>query len=105
MTRPVSYGAAPIDWLLIPEHMVGGLRRYIEDGIKPGSFLCAVLTNDLRGSVECADSVNMYRLPNYIRFLHNYAPYGSWGSVEAFNEWSAHKGLRTMGWTAEFCRE
>jgi large subunit ribosomal protein L9 len=35
--------------------MIGGLRRYIENGIGPGDFLWAVLTNDLRGAIERAD--------------------------------------------------
>ena len=41
MTSYVSSGRAP-DWSLIPDYMIGGLRRYIERGIPPGHFLSAV---------------------------------------------------------------
>jgi hypothetical protein len=102
MTHP-SYTSDITDWQLIPEHMIGGLRRYIEDGIPPGSFLRAVLCNDLRRAVECADSANIHRLPDYIRFLYAHAPVGSWGSTDDYVEWINHKGLRTMGWTGDVC--
>lgn len=93
-----NYTFTTADWSLIPEHMIGGLRRYIEDGIKPGTFLCAVLRNDLRRAVEHADNTNIHCLQDYIRFLYNYAPTGSWGSPDEFDEWVGHKGLRSMGW-------
>jgi hypothetical protein len=88
-------------WSLIPEHMIDGVRHYIENGIEPGSFLSAVLQNDLRQAVECADEININRLPDYIRFFYNHAPYGSWGSVEAFNAWIAHRGLSGLEETQE----
>jgi hypothetical protein len=101
--HPSYTDLAPANWSLIPQHMIGGLRRYIEDGIEPGSFLSAVLRNDLRRAVEQADATNIDRLPDYIRFLYNYAPTGSWGSPDEFDEWIGHKGLRSMGWTGDPC--
>ena len=96
-TEHPTYTAGPqARWLLIPDHMIGGLRRYIENGIKPGSFLSAVLSNNLRDAVEYADDTNYRRIPDYIQFLYNYAPAGSWGSVKNFYSWMEHKGL---GWT------
>ena len=41
------------------ERMAGvreSLRRYVDGAVKPGSFLLAVLENDLRGAAICADS-------------------------------------------------
>jgi hypothetical protein len=84
------------NWALIPDSMIGGLRRWIENGIPPGHFLTAVLTNDLREAVKRADDTNINRLPDYVKFLHNYAPSGCWGSVENFMRWLGHKGLN---WT------
>ena len=55
-------------WSLIPEHMIEVVRHYIENGLEPGSFLSAVLQNDLRRAVECADEININRLPDYIRY-------------------------------------
>ena len=39
------------DWTFrhqtIPEHMRGGIERYVNHGIPPGSFLTAIICNDL----------------------------------------------------------
>jgi hypothetical protein len=78
--------------------MQGGLRRYIEHGISPGSFLTAVLSNDLRGAFECADDENRQIIEWYVRFLYNYAPSGCWGSRARFDVWCAHGGLNK--WSA-----
>lgn len=75
------------DWSLIPEHMRGAVKRYIEHRVAPGSFLTAVLCNDLRGACEQADDINRYRLFDYIKFFYMYAPAGSWGSRENFERW------------------
>lgn len=97
MANHPSYtdGGIKADWTLIPDHMIGGLRRYFENGIRPGEFLTAVLSNDLRGAFERADHINERRVRDYMVFLYNYAPYGSWGSPEQFKAWIDHKGL---GW-------
>jgi hypothetical protein len=73
--------------LLIPEHMHGGLRRYIENGILPGSFLTAVLTNDLKNAIGFADHINLWNIPRYVSFLYNYAPSGCWGSPAKVQSW------------------
>ena len=90
-----TVGGKP-DWGLIPEHMIGGLRRYIENGIEPGHFLEAVLCNNLKGSVAYSDGINKHRLVDYVTFLHNFAPMQCWGSVERYEAWIKQGGL---GWT------
>lgn len=75
--------------------MIGALRRYIENGIPPGSFLMAVLRNDLSSAVRSADDINKYRIADYIIFLSNYAPSGCYGSPDKVREWMAVGGL---GW-------
>jgi hypothetical protein len=74
---------------LIPDYMQGGLRGWIEQGIWPGGFLTAVLTNDLKEACGRADSTNIAALPNYVQFLFNYAPSGCWGSREKADKWAA----------------
>lgn len=81
------------DWTLIPHQMVGGLRRYVEDGIPPGHFLSAVLCNDLTRACERADENNRFVLFNYVLFFHNYLPAESWGSEENFEKWIDKGGL------------
>lgn len=71
----------------IPERMMGGLRRYIDHGIVPGDFLCAVIENDLSEAVGRADSENMRNLPAYVGYLYNEAPRACWDSKEALVAW------------------
>lgn len=71
----------------IPDHMMGGLKRYVEDRIGPGDFLTAVLMNDLREAVGRADEENMANLPAYVAFLHNCVPANCWGSPLAVHDW------------------
>ena len=84
------------DWTRIPYHCVGGLREYLELGTPVGGFLEAVLSNDLREACGRADELNQYRLFDYIFFLHNYAPAGSWGSPKAYNNWLCIGGLKGL---------
>lgn len=84
------------DWSLIPSHMQAGLRSWIEEGVVPGGFLCAVLENNLRESIAKADMVNKHSLASYVEFLYNYAPSGCWGSKEKVEDWAARRGLRNI---------
>ena len=71
----------------IPDRMMGGLIRYIENGIAPGDFLTAVICNDLNGAVGNADDENVRNLPAYIGYLYNEAPSACWGSLEKMLNW------------------
>lgn len=71
----------------VPEHMHDGLVLWLQNGIQPGSFLRAVLENDLREACNRADTTNRYRLYDLVFFLYNYAPIGSWGSPENVQAW------------------
>ena len=86
MTREINYSR-------IPEHMQDGMRRYIENGIPPGSFQRAVLSNDLMQAFARADDVNVAAMADYARFLYNDAPVGCYGSIEAVKSWVAHGGM------------
>lgn len=72
---------------LIPEYMLGAARRYILQGIPPGSFLTAVICNDLREAFANADDTNAAMMQGWVRFFYNYAPSGCWGSPEAYSDW------------------
>ena len=71
----------------IPGYMYEGIYRYVEHRILPGSFLEAVLCNDLKEAVARADGQNIRRLPEYVRFLFNEVPTNCWGSPQAVKEW------------------
>jgi len=63
-------------------------------GIEPGSFLLAVLSNNLTEAFGRADYINQQSMKDYCSFLYNYAPRGCWGSKETVNEWIESGGLK-----------
>lgn len=71
----------------IPEYMMGGIKRYIEDGIKPGSFLSAVIQNNFSGACMCADSENIQNLPAYAAYFYWEVLSEAWGSKEKMEKW------------------
>lgn len=78
---------APIDYSALPEHMQDGMRIYIEHGVPDGSFLMAVLENDLRGAFSRADSINRKRIGDYVHWLYNNAPSQCSGSPAKVEAW------------------
>lgn len=91
----IEYVTAQIDRgaHLIPQHMVGGVKRYILDGIPPGGFLTALLSNDFMGAAHKADDENAACLMGWARFLYNHVPGGSFGSPACFNAWLDKGGV------------
>lgn len=67
----------------IPEYMHGAIVRFYENGIRPGSFLEAVIDNDLREACACADETNRRALFNYVQWFYSHAPSGTWGFAGA----------------------
>lgn len=64
-----------------------GLHHYMLFGVMPGSFLQALLSNDLKGTFFRADSDNVRIVDKYLMLLYNHAPGGSWGSEKNFTAW------------------
>jgi len=75
------------DYSKVPAHMRGGLERYVEHHIKPGSFLMAVLENDFGCALEYADPVNREYLVEWAETLYNELPGDCWGSPEKVQSW------------------
>lgn len=73
----------------LPAHMRSGIKLWIEMGQRshPGSFLSALLSNDLVNAVGRADEENEAALGRWVRYLYNYAPGGCYGSPEKFAAW------------------
>lgn len=82
-----------IDYSRLPGHMQDGFRLYIERGIPGGSFMTAVLSNDLMGAFGRADDINRARLFDTCAFLANHAPIGCYGSPERVKDWIKDGGL------------
>lgn len=77
--------------LPVPEHILPGIARYLSRGIIPGSFLEAMLTNDLRGVMQTADDINAKHLPAIWSFLYNNIPSSAWGSRDNLLKWSEER--------------
>lgn len=82
-----------VDGLSIPPTVAARLVRYIQSGEEPGSFLRAVLENNLRDAVGGADAVNSKLLFVYVHYLYNEAPSLCWGSPERVRAWIRAGGL------------
>jgi hypothetical protein len=80
----------------IPEHLLDGLRQYIDSGIPLGSFLEAVVSNDLRTALLTADPQSLTSLTAIVLFMARHAPAPCWGSAHAYRRWVRGGGLRGM---------
>ena len=74
-------------------HMTGAVERYLRHGIHGGSFLTAVLSNDLKGAAIRADMHNLVRLGHWGQWVVNYCPQAAQGSPEIVTEWCNAGGL------------
>ena len=83
--RALELNRAPM--ALLPEALQGGLVRWIVKGIPTGSFLAAVLCNDLKNACARIDDENRPFLPDVVKWLYNYAPAYCWGSPETVAAW------------------
>ena len=81
----------------VPTYMIGSYYRYVERGILPGDFLTAVLSNDLRGAVGQADSVNQECLREHVLFCTWCIPADSWGSAEKVTAWLSREEFHKEG--------
>ena len=72
---------------LVPAHMWDTVKLYFIRRIPGGSFITALLSNDLMGAFGRADDVNARAMQNWCQFLYNYAPSGSYGSPDAVRDW------------------
>lgn len=77
----------------IPDHLSEGLDLHVLHGLTTGSFLWAVLTNDLRDALARADAEALAALPAIVGWLYNEAPAGCWGSPDKAESWRLSGGL------------
>jgi hypothetical protein len=73
----------------VPPGLHTGLVEYFAARRPTGSFLRAVLENDLQLACLRADDVNRWEIANIVLFLHSYVPSPAWGSTEAVAAWLA----------------
>lgn len=78
----------------IPDRMMPGIRRYIDDKIRPGDFLQAVICNNLKKAVFLADIENLENLPAFVAYFHWNAPSECHGSEEKMKAWQRLKSTK-----------
>ena len=76
--------------LPLPPYMRESAKRYIEFGMEPGSFMLAVLANDLIGAFLRADHDNREAMFQWVKFLQA-IPTNAWGSYEEVNKYMESK--------------
>lgn len=70
----------------LPERFYQAFGNYLE-GVPTGSFLQAVLENDLREAVMRADADSYASLREIVSFVHNCMPTKCCGSYDTVSEW------------------
>ena len=83
-----------IDYALIPEGIMAGLRRYVDEGISPGHFLTAVLENNLVEALGRADEDSQLALHSIVAWVWNEAPAACWGDAQRMQRWQAMHAKR-----------
>ena len=66
--------------------MKDAFDRYM-DGIPPGNFMYAILTNNLTRAAQSADSDNASSLSDIAKFMVYYLPMPCYGSDKEVKEW------------------
>ena len=93
----IEYNYHPLYWskprfpiqrsTMIPRDTKSGIDRYVDHGVPTGSFLRAVLSNDLFEAIIKADSDNQLALAAICRYVYDYTPNTCHGSPEAVANW------------------
>ena len=78
----------------VPEHMIPSLLDYLIEGRVYGSFLRAVLRNDLCEAAFHADGQNIASWLIWARTMYNDLPSPAWGTSEKVLAWIKGGGLR-----------
>lgn len=87
MIKDEAYYREKLEESSVPEHNHDGLVMYLVHGVNPGSFLSAVIENDLAEACARADVTNAGALWNIVFFLYNYAPSAAWGREGVIAKW------------------
>lgn len=80
----------------IPEHLWQGMMRYVQHGIRPGSFLEAVFAGDLHEVFRRGDVQSLDGLRATVNYVLNYCPVLCYGSQKRVQEWVEIGGLEGL---------
>lgn len=71
--------------------IIEAIDRWAAVGCPTGSFVQAVLENNLSNAVGFADKDNLETLPAIVNYVYNEIPGDSWGSPEKVAAWRKKK--------------
>lgn len=71
----------------IPQRTIDTIDDYYKRGLQPGSFVRAVLENDLKAAFSCADMENRLAMFDIVQYVYNNLPIGCYGSPKLVDEW------------------
>lgn len=78
---------------IVPHQFRGGVQLWVLAALRPGSFLCAVLANDLAAAVAYAGPGALEALPDIVHCLKHYCPAECWGAPVNVERWRELGGL------------
>lgn len=76
---------------MIPEYTKQAIDRFVSHGTPAGSFVMAVLENNLSQAFARADDNNAANMMDIVRYVFNEIPSPAWGSVDKVNRWHERK--------------
>ena len=95
LTKMLDEGLSHSYYDELPTEMLPAVYRYVVDGLPPGDFLEAVITNNLRHALVCADERNLKVLPVWVRFFYNCVPSGCYGDERDMRAWMGERRKNT----------
>jgi hypothetical protein len=70
---------------------------YVQKGIPGGSFIHAVMSNNLMEAIGQADSENLRDIHSICQYVYCHCPHECWGSPEKVKIWVKGGGLVERG--------
>lgn len=77
----------------IKQDTIETINLYVTHGLPPGSFVSAVLANDLMGAFSKADEKNMIAMLPIVTYIYNEIPGNCHGSYERVKQWIDDGGI------------
>ena len=74
-------------YLDAPIHILDSINRYVEHRLSPGGFVTAVLSNDLTGAFNQADTDSEAGIRDILKYVRWEIPAESWGSPAKVEAW------------------
>ncbi len=77
----------------LPEHMINLVMRYINTGVRSGTFVEMIASHNLEGIEAQTDIETKDRVQDFVDFFNDHAPPECHGSHEIVLAWRAKGGL------------